>query len=100
MPQHYEIPLKPTPQRFSITLSGTEYRLTLQYRMGWYLDIAQVDGTPLVNGIPLVTGINLLEQHEYLNLGGRLWVQGAGDPDNVPTFDDLGVGSKLYWVTD
>ncbi|WP_079218935.1 phage baseplate plug family protein [Herbaspirillum robiniae] len=104
MPNFFEIPLEPAPQRFSITLGGVTYRMTLQYRKeggaGWVLDIADANGNALVNGIPLATGTNLLEQYDYLGFAGRLWVQGAGDPDNVPTFNDLGTGSRLYWVTD
>ncbi|KWE70557.1 hypothetical protein WL77_12205 [Burkholderia ubonensis] len=100
----YEIPLSPQPQRFTVTLSGVDYRMTVQYRAaggaGWVLDIADAGGTPLVNGIPLVAGVDLLAQHRHLGFAGRLWVQGAESPDHVPTFDDLGVGSKLYWVTD
>lgn len=100
----YEIPLTPDPQTLTVTLSGVTYQLTVQYRnaggTGWIIDIADASGNPLVNGIPLVTGIDLLGQYGYLGFGGRLWVQGAGDPDNVPTFDDLGVGSHLLWATD
>ncbi|HDR9029889.1 TPA: hypothetical protein QDB14_004111 [Burkholderia vietnamiensis] len=104
MPNFYEIPLTPDPQTFTITLSGVDYRLTVQYRKaagaGWILDIADSNDNPLVNGIPLVTGVDLLDQYAHLGLGGRLWVQGAENADDVPTFDDLGVGSHVFWVTD
>jgi hypothetical protein len=40
---------------------------------------------PIVNGIPLVTGVDLLAQYRYLGFSGRLWVQGADNPDDVPT---------------
>lgn len=104
MPSFYEIPFSPTPQVFRITLSGVEYQLTVQYRAagnaGWILDIADAGGAPIVGGLPLVTGTDLLEPYAYLGLGGRIWVQGADDPDNTPTFDDLGVGSHVFWVTD
>ncbi|RRA01116.1 phage baseplate plug family protein [Burkholderia cepacia] len=100
----YEIPLTPDPQTFTITLSGVAYQMTLQYRRaggtGWILDIADASGNALVSGIPLVTGVDLLGQYGYLGFGGRLWVQGADNPDNVPTFDDLGIGSRLLWLTD
>ncbi|VFR31931.1 probable bacteriophage protein STY1063 [plant metagenome] len=96
----YEIPLSPTPQRFSILLGGTSYQLTLRYREGWFLDVADATGTPMLSGVPLVTGIDLLGQHRHLGFAGALRVQGAAHPDDVPTFDDLGVGAKLYWVTD
>lgn len=104
MPNFYKIPLSPNPQRFVITLGGIDYQLKLVYRNvsegGWVLDIADARGTPIVNGVPLTTGADLLHQYKHLGFGGRLWVQGAIDPDAVPTFDGLGVDSFLFWVTD
>lgn len=98
---NFEIPLTPNPQRFNITLSGVQYRLAVVWRNaeqgGWVLDIADVNGNPIIQGIPLVTGANLLGQYEYLGLGGVLWSQTTDNPDAVPTFDNLGVGSHLYW---
>lgn len=100
----FEIPLSPDPQRFTITLSGVEYRLTVQYReaggAGWVLDIADASNQSLVGGIPLVTGVNLLRQYRHLGFTGGIWAQGAVDPDSVPTFDDLGIGSHVFWVTE
>ncbi|WP_261513139.1 phage baseplate plug family protein [Burkholderia multivorans] len=100
--QIYEMPLSADVQTFNISLSGTIYRLTLVYRgpAGWVLDIADASDNPLVSGIPLVTGVDLLAQYKHLGFQGRLWVQGAENPDDVPTFEDLGIGSKVYWVTD
>ena len=99
----YEVPLTADPQTFGITLGGTEYRLTLLYRNcdggGWVLDVADAAGNPMVGGIPLVTGVDLLGQFKYLGFSGSLFVQGSANPDDVPTFDDLGVGSHLFWVT-
>lgn len=99
---NFEIPLSPNPQTFTISLSGVDYRLTVQWRnaegAGWILDIADTSANPIIQGIPLVTGVNLLEQFEYL-ISGVLWVQTTADPDAVPTFDNLGVGSHLYWYT-
>lgn len=97
-----EIPLSSDGQIFTITLSGTDYTMTVQWRNAismWLLDVADASGNPLVSGLPLVTGANLLEQFGYLGFQGGLWVQGADDPDSLPTYDDLGTGSKLYWVT-
>lgn len=104
MPSYFRIPLETgTPQRFSITLGGVEYQLTLRYRNiaegGWVLDIADANGTAIIGGIPLVTGADLLAQHKHLGLGGRLWVQTLSNPDAVPTFDNLGDDGVLYWVT-
>ena len=53
----------------------------------------------LVSGIPLVTGVNLLEQYAHLGFGGGLYVQTTSNPDEVPTFTNLGVDGLLYWVT-
>jgi hypothetical protein len=107
MPSYFNIPLQVgTPQTFTIALSGVTYTFTLQYRNdpggtgGWVLDIADASGNPLVQGIPLVTGTNLLEQYAYLGFGGGLYVQNASNPDAVPTFEDLGSDSLLYWVTE
>lgn len=79
MPSFFEIPFSPRPERFTVTLSGTDYRLTVQYRKaggaGWVLDIADASDNPLVSGIPLVTGVDLLAQYKHLGFQGRLWVQ-------------------------
>ncbi|MEE3504830.1 hypothetical protein QN399_00885 [Pseudomonas sp. 10C3] len=101
---NFEIPMTPTPQTFVVSLSGVSYRLTAQWRnsegAGWVLDIADNSGTPIIQGIPLVTGINLLDQYDYLGLGGVLWCQTTADPDAVPTFTNLGIDSHLYWFTE
>lgn len=96
-----EIPLSAQSQTFQITLSGKAYRLAVTWRdpYGWFLDIARVDGTALVSGIPLVTGADLLAQYAYLGIGGALVVVSDGDPDAVPTFDNLGSSAHLYYVT-
>lgn len=104
MPKYYEIPLSPDPQRFTIALSGVEYQLTLAYRNaeegGWVLDIADKQGTAIVQGIPLVTGSDLLAQYRHLGFTGRMAVQGSIDLTAVPTFENLGTESFLLWVTD
>jgi hypothetical protein len=99
----FEIPLSGMPQRFRIALLGVTYQLNFQYRAapmgGWVLDIADAAGVPLVCGIPLVTGHDLLEQYHYLNFGGALMVFSDGDPDAVPSFENLGSSSHLVWIT-
>ncbi|NTG86211.1 hypothetical protein G6L15_08635 [Agrobacterium rhizogenes] len=100
----YEIPLSPTPQTFSILLSGVSYQLTVRYADvpmgGWLLDIADQAGDDILCGAPLVTGHDLLEQYAYLGIGGQLLVQTDADQDAVPTFDNLGVESHLFFVTE
>ena len=104
MPKFYQIPLSPSPQQFTITLSGVEYQFRLAFQNiadgGWTLDIATKQGQPIVQGIPLVTGANLLEQYKHLGFAGRLWVQSSPAPDAVPTFENIGTDSFLFWVTD
>lgn len=99
----FEIPLTPTPQAFAITLAGVTYQMTLQWRAadggGWALDMADDNGVPIVRGIPLVTGADLLAQYGYLALGGSMFVQTDHSPDAVPTFENLGVASHLYFET-
>lgn len=99
----FEIPLSPDPQTFNISLGTVEYQLTVQYRDatdgGWFLDIADDVGNPILNGIPLVTGANLLLQYEYLNFQGELRVQTDFDADAIPTFENLGERSHLYFIT-
>lgn len=98
----YEIPLSPDPQSFSITLGATEYRLSLLYldteEGGWLLDIGDTNGNAIVNGIPLVTGHDLLEQYAHLGFAGTLTVSTDADPDAVPTFDNLGLASHLFFT--
>lgn len=98
----YEIPLTPTPQSFGITLSQVDYRMTVKWADapggGWIADIATVDGTPIINGIPLVTGANLLAGYEYLGFTGTLAVQTDHDTDAVPTFNNLGLTSHLFFI--
>lgn len=99
----YEITLSATPQSFSVRLSGNDYRITLKYQDatmgGWFIDIADENGQVLVNGIPLVTGCDLLAPFKHLGFSGELRVQTSDNPDAVPTWDNLGTKSHLYWIT-
>ncbi|WP_025138078.1 hypothetical protein [Achromobacter sp. DH1f] len=97
----YEIPLSADSQRFTITLTGVIYNLALTWRSGtgWVLDIADANSAPLVSGIPLVTGIDLLGQFRHLGIGGRLVVLVEGDISAVPSYENLGTGGKLYFIT-
>lgn len=104
----YEIPLQPgTPQTFLVTLAGREYRFRLVFRSaigaaelgGWVLDISATDESAILSGLPLVAGADLLAGHAHLGFGGALVVYTDGDPWAAPTFDGLGVLSRLYFVT-
>jgi uncharacterized protein DUF6983 len=104
MTTFFQIPIPAPPLVETVTLSGTVYTLTLQYRNtlegGWILDIGDSNNNPIVTGIPLVTGSNLLAQYAYLGFIGGLFVQTTSDPDAVPTFDNLGTDGLLWYVTE
>lgn len=98
----YEIPLNPTPQRLAITLSGVLYQLVVKWNVSasvWVLDILDANETPILTGVPIVTGVDLLDQFEYLGLGGKLYALTDHDPDLPPGFTSLGATGHLYWVT-
>jgi predicted Zn-dependent protease with MMP-like domain len=103
MASFYKVPLQAAPQKFTIVLSGVTYTLTMQYRNtlmgGWILDIGDANNNPILQGIPLVTGVNLLDQYAYLGFVGALWVQTTTDPDEVPTYENLGTDGNVYYVT-
>ena len=100
-PTLYAIPLQPQAQTFQVTLASIQYQFTLQYcnapNGGWILSIADNQGNPIVSSIPLVTGVDLLGQYQYLGLGGSLYVQTPANLGAVPTYDELGVSSFLYF---
>lgn len=98
----FEIPLSPAPQTFSIPLNGIDYQLTFYWNkasQNWVMDISDDAGTAIVHGLPLLTGTNLLDQYEYLGVGGALVVQTDSALDDVPGFDELGITGRLYFVT-
>ena len=97
----FEIPLQSGNQTFQIVLGTIKYTLTVMWRdpVGYFLDIGDVSGNPLVCGIAMVTGIDILSPYEYLLMGGTLTVVSDGaDPTVPPTYDNLGSGSHLYWT--
>ena len=98
----FEIPLTPTPQRFTITMAGKEYALKVRWNpamtTGWVLDIGSPTAGAIVSGIPLVTGDDLLAQYPDKGFGVQLIVQTDHDTDAVPTFDNLGETSNLFFI--
>lgn len=96
----FSVPALPTPQSFGISLGGLDLNMNLAFKgaAGWVMDVANNVGDALLSGVPLVTGGNLLEQFEHLGIPGGLWVQTKNAPDAVPTFDNLGVESFLFYV--
>jgi hypothetical protein len=95
-----QIPLTNIPQAFSISLNNVTYNLSLRWneKQGWILDIADIDENSLISNIPLTTGRDLLEPYAYLGFGGKLYVFNQSNTD-VPTYDNLGTDTNLYFVT-
>ena len=100
----FQIPVTNTPQTFGIDIVGKKYLITCKYNnasdAGWCLDLADANTNEnIVANIPLVTGANLLEGLGYLGIGGALYVTTDGDPSAVPTLDNLGTESFLFFDT-
>jgi hypothetical protein len=99
----YLLPLQNIPQTFGISLSGVTYTMTCRWNdaqeAGWVLDIADANGNPLAVNIPLITGCDCLSGLEYLGIQGQLVVQTNGDNFAVPTLDNLGVNSNVYYLS-
>jgi hypothetical protein len=99
----FEIPLSATPQTLSVSLVGVTYNLTVKWNdisRAWVIDLYDQNDNLIVGGIPMVTGEDLLEPYGYLKIGGQLIVQTDTDTLAVPTFDNLGATSHLYFIPD
>jgi len=98
----FEIPTSPTPQKFSVSLSGVTRELMLHWcapAACWIVDIADETGAPILSGVPLITGADLLAQYAYLELAGAMLAQTDHDPDAVPTFANLGSTGHLFFAS-
>jgi hypothetical protein len=62
------------------------------------LDIRDAQGGELLLGAPLVPGLDMLRQYPHLKIPGALIVQTDYNPEAVPTFDNLGITGRLYFV--
>lgn len=101
----FKIPLVNIPQQFKITLGGVDYSMVCKWNdatdAGWILDIYDAtSGLPIVMNLPLITGANILANLDYLDFGGQLYIFTDGNDLAVPTLDNLGVESNLYFVTE
>lgn len=101
----FTIPLQNIPQSFNINLANKSYLMTVRWNdasdAGWVVDFVDgITNISIVNNIPLITGADCLAGLEYLGFNGSLLVYTDGDQFTVPTLDNLGVESNLYFVTD
>lgn len=101
--KYYLLPLTNTPQKFTISLGGTEYILTCRWNSadegGWYINLDNAaTGNNILSGVPLVAGADLLAQYEYLNFGGGLIIYTNAEGMTPPTIDNLGDDSNVFFM--
>lgn len=97
----YVIPLQDENQDFDISLNGTTYHFIVKWNdfsNCWELYIEDSMQNSILSGVPLVTGCDLLEQYEYLGIGGALVVQSTNNPDLVPSYSTLGSTGNLFFI--
>lgn len=99
----YEIPLSPEPQKFNIQLAGVTRQLRVywcRFQECWVFDLGDNVGAPILQGIPIITGADLLGQYRHMQLGGSIIAQTDYSPNSVPTFDNLGVLGRVYFIVE
>jgi len=102
IPAVIEIPLQPTPQLLGVTLNSIDYKLRVVWNdqnQSWVMDIMDANNNAIAMGLPLVTSNDLLEQLEYLGIGGQMLVQTDFYTTDVPTFENLGSTGHLYFAS-
>lgn len=100
----FQIPLTNIPQTFDISLAGVLYTVTCRWNdaadSGWTIDFVDANsGESIANNIPLITGADMLDGLQYLGIQGQLFVYTDGDDTAIPTLDNLGVESNVYFST-
>ena len=103
-PTIFILPLTNLPQSFNISLGSNNYIMTVKWNYaaggGWLMGFAdQASGDEIVDNIPLICGVDCLAGLEYLGFDGQLVVYTNGDATAVPTLDNLGVDSNVYFIT-
>lgn len=99
------VPLTNIPQQFEITLAGRDYVMNCRWNdavdAGWVFDLTDaITNESIVANIPLITGADCLSGLEYLGINGQMIVFTDGDETAVPTLENLGVESNLYFRTE
>lgn len=96
------IPFTNIPQEFSISLDDRDITIFQRWNefSGWVIDLSDTaTSESLIAGIPLVTGADLLEPFPELGFLGSLVVYTDGDSMAIPTLDNLGADSNVYYLT-
>lgn len=99
----WEFPLLPQPQQMQVQLGEVDYTVRFGWcaspEGGWFIDIADVDGKPIIRGLTLTAGENILQQFDYLGIPGEIRVQTDSEPLVEPTFENLGSNGKVLFIT-
>ena len=101
----FQFPLINAPQTFEINLAGVNYIMTSKWNPseegGWVFDLSDsATNSPLVANAPMITGVDCLSGLEYLGINGQIIAYTDGNPNAVPTYENLGLDSNLYFGTD
>jgi hypothetical protein len=93
------IPFSSRPEKFSITLNDRQLIIAVNWNVRiWEITISDVlSQITLVAGLPLVTGCDILEQYEYLGLGGIMFISQDSGSKDTPTFYNLGKDCNLFF---
>lgn len=99
----FEVPLTAANQTFRVYLGDRHFEITIRWSTvvgAWVIDLADADtAEALINGLVLTTGRNLLQPYEYLGLRDVLLALNDEDLE-PPTYENLGTGGHLYFITD
>lgn len=97
-----EFPLRAEAQQMTIQLGITSYAVRFGWcdtpDGGWFIDIADIDGNPLVQGLPLTAGENVLQQFDYLGFPGEIRVMTDSSDLVEPTYANLGTNGKVLFI--
>ncbi len=101
----YRLPIEQKGARFSFATELEAVAFTIEFRWndrdsGWYMQIGDSDGTPLISGIKVVTGILLLGRatSKLLPKGDFMAIDTAGTMTD-PAFEDLGRRVQVVYIT-
>lgn len=99
-----ELPLAPTfsNYRFASTIEGTPYLFDVRWNTrdaAWYMDVLEVDQTPIQHGIKLVLGAYLGRRSNHrLFLNGVFVMVDTSGARRDATYDDLGTRVILEYI--
>jgi len=86
----------------TVALGEVDFRLTFAYNtrgVRWHMDIAQADGTALLDGIPIVVDTPLLLRFTNVNLpAGYLIATDTTGEGIEPEKDDFGDRVQLVFI--